>query len=76
MEKKLYKNDMNKKVGGVCQGIAEYFSIDPLILRVLWFAAIWFYGVGLGLYVLLWVLLPDKSEVVDVLDKKDDFYKH
>jgi len=37
MAKKLYKNPSKKKIAGVCQGVAEYFDIDPTIVRILWF---------------------------------------
>ncbi|HBH12334.1 MAG TPA: hypothetical protein DDX29_04315 [Clostridiales bacterium] len=37
MNKKLYKNPDKKKIAGVCQGVAEYFDIDPTLVRVLWF---------------------------------------
>ena len=40
MEKKLYKSSNNKVFAGVCGGIGEYFSIDPVIIRLLWVAFI------------------------------------
>lgn len=79
MDKKLYKNSKDKKIAGVCQGVAEYFSIDPTIVRIVWFFASWAWGIGVGIYILLAIVLPEKSEVADVLNKKDmpeeDFYK-
>lgn len=78
VERKLYKNTDNKKIAGVCQGVAVYFDIDPTIVRIVWFVFSWFYGIGIMLYVLLWIMLPEKSEVAEVLNKnemKDDFYK-
>ena len=39
-EKKLYKSNTNKKLCGVCGGIAEYFAIDPTIIRLLWALAV------------------------------------
>ena len=38
--KKLYLSDHDKKIGGVCGGLADYFDIDPIILRIIWFVAI------------------------------------
>ncbi|MFO7887330.1 MAG: PspC domain-containing protein [Eubacteriales bacterium] len=82
MAKKLYKNPSKKKIAGVCQGVAEYFDIDPTLVRILWFVVAWFYGVGAGVYILMWIILPDKSEVAEVLDEEEigrdkvrDFYK-
>ena len=36
MEKKLYKSETNKMLAGVCGGIAEYFNIDPTLVRLGW----------------------------------------
>ena len=77
VERKLYKNSQDKKLAGVCQGVAEYFDIDPTIVRIVWFVFSWFYGIGIMLYILMAILLPEKSEVAEVLNKKDmenDFY--
>lgn len=45
--KKFYLSDTDKKIGGVCGGIAQYFDIDPIIVRIIWFVAAFFYGIGL-----------------------------
>lgn len=36
MKKRLYKSNKDKKIDGVCAGIAEYFDIDPTLIRLLW----------------------------------------
>jgi len=43
---------------GVCGGIAEYFDVDPVLVRALWLAAVLAGGVGVGLYILLAILMP------------------
>lgn len=40
--KKFYLSDTDKKIGGVCGGIAQYFDIDPIIVRIIWFIAAFF----------------------------------
>ncbi len=60
MEKKLYKDEQHKMIGGVCAGLAEYFNIDVTIIRVLFFATLILKGGGLLLYIILWVCLPKK----------------
>ena len=75
MEKKLYKNPAKKKIAGVCQGIAEYFNVDPTIVRVIWGLLFFAYGFGLGLYILMWIILPDKEEAIGVIDDDETFYK-
>ncbi|RVT99989.1 PspC domain-containing protein [Mucilaginibacter limnophilus] len=60
MEKKLYRDEQRKKIGGVCAGVAEYFGVDVSIVRVIFLAAFIFKGAGLVLYGILWIVLPKK----------------
>ena len=59
MTKKLYKSRTDKKLCGVCGGIAEYFAIDPTIVRLIW--AVWVLCVGTGLlaYIIAALVMPD-----------------
>jgi len=65
MEKKLYKIEEGKKLDGVCGGIAEYFNIDPTLVRLVW-ALVTLCTVGVGLigYLICSIIMPKKSEVV------------
>jgi phage shock protein C len=56
-ERKLYRDTENDKIGGVCSGLARYFDLDPLLVRVAFVAALTFGGGSLIAYVLLWWLL-------------------
>ena len=58
--KKLYRLPESKKVAGVCAGLGEYFDLDPVLFRLLFVISILFGGVGLLVYVLLWILVPEK----------------
>ena len=49
-EKRLYKS-VDKKISGVCGGIAEYFGIDPAIVRIIWACTFLFTGAGLIAYI-------------------------
>lgn len=60
--KKLYKIESEGKVSGVCAGLSDLLKIDVTILRIVTFLLCWFYGTGLFIYILLAMLLPDKSE--------------
>ena len=64
MEKKrLYKTEGNdKKVCGVCGGIAEYFDVDPTLVRVAWVIAALFGSMGFWAYVICAIIMPNKSE--------------
>lgn len=60
-EKKLYRST-NKKLGGVCAGIAEFFEIDPTIVRVI-YALISLFTAGFGgtaVYIILWFVMPQR----------------
>jgi len=68
MAEKLYRSRKSKILGGVCGGIAEYFDIDPVIVRILWILLCIFSG-GLGIiaYLIFWVIVPlEPEEAVDV----------
>jgi phage shock protein C len=63
MEKKLYRDEYHKVIGGVCAGLAEYFDMDPTIVRLLFAFTFFVMGVGLGTYIILWIVLPKKGYV-------------
>ena len=63
MAKKLYKSSTDKKISGVCGGIAEYFDIDPTLVRVIAVLLILGWGSGLILYIVLALVMPYDYEV-------------
>ena len=63
MSKRIYKNREKKMLCGVCAGLAEYFDIDPTLVRVLWAVISLGYGIGLLAYIVCAIVFPDKSEV-------------
>lgn len=56
-DRKLYRDTDQQKIGGVCSGLARYFDLDPLLVRVAFVAALLFNGVSLIAYLLLWWLV-------------------
>ncbi len=62
MEKKLYKSATDKKIDGVCAGIAEYFNVDPTLVRLLWVLATFFAGAGVLAYIAAAIIMPRKPE--------------
>ena len=56
--KKMFERSSNGMLGGVCEGIAKYFGIDPTGIRVAWVVVSWFYGIGILLYIALWLIAP------------------
>ena len=56
--KKNFMRSSNGMLCGVCEGIANYFGIDPTLVRVAWVVGSWFYGIGILLYITLWLIAP------------------
>ena len=59
MSKKLRRSLSDRKIGGVCGGIANYFNIDATIVRLIWILAVVFGGVGLIAYLIAWLVIPE-----------------
>ncbi len=58
MAKRLYRSYRNKMVFGVCGGIGEYFNVDPVIIRLIWLASIFWLGGGVIAYLIAAVIIP------------------
>ena len=56
--KVLRRNVFDKVFGGVCSGLADYLNLDVVLVRVLFAASFLFAGIGGGLYLLLWLIVP------------------
>jgi phage shock protein C len=57
--RKLYRSQTDRKLAGVCGGLAQYFDIDATLIRVL-FVAITLFGAGLVLYLAMWIIVPEE----------------
>lgn len=62
MSKRLYRSKGDRKISGVCGGLAEYFEIDSTIVRLLWLISIIVYGTGLIIYIAAAIIIPEKEE--------------
>lgn len=71
--KRLYRSRNDKFLGGVCAGLADYFRIDPTIMRLLYILLCFVsLGTGVLIYLVLWVLVPEsKVYQVPPQDHKD-----
>ena len=61
--KRIYKDRANKKICGVCAGIAEYLGIDPTVVRLIW-AALGLTGTGILLYIIAALVMPENMDVM------------
>ena len=58
--KRLYKSSTDKKVCGVCGGIASYFDVDPTVIRLIWVIFTLAGGSGLIAYIIAAIIMPDE----------------
>ena len=58
--KKLRKSKTDRKICGVCGGIAEYFGIDPIWIRLLWASMVFVFGTGVVLYFVFALIMSDE----------------
>ncbi|MBE6986487.1 MAG: PspC domain-containing protein [Ruminococcaceae bacterium] len=63
--KKLYKSAEDKKIDGVCAGIAEYFSIDPTLVRLGWVLLTALGGSGIFAYIICAIIMPSKPKAIE-----------
>jgi len=57
--KRVYRSKKNKMLAGVCGGIAEYFEVDPVIVRLLLVLLVLMGFAGIILYLVAWLLIPE-----------------
>jgi phage shock protein C len=60
--KKLYLSGTDRKIGGVCGGLGEYFEKDPTLFRILFVFIALFFGSGVLLYLIMWLIVPKKPK--------------
>ena len=58
MKKQLMRSGRDKKIAGVCAGVAYYLDMDPTIVRVIWGVLAFGYGAGIVAYIILWIIAP------------------
>lgn len=60
-QKRLTRSTENKVIAGVCSGLADYFELDPTLMRVIFVIAFFAFGIGIIPYVILWIVMPPAS---------------
>ena len=58
MSKRLYRSSLNKQLGGVCGGVAEYFELDPSLVRIGAILLLSVAGTGFLAYLVAWLVIP------------------
>lgn len=60
---RLMRSESDKMIAGVCGGLAVYLGIDPVLVRLAFVILLLASGVGFGLYIILWIIMPTESRV-------------
>lgn len=71
-KKRLYRDSDNGIIGGVCSGIAYYFGIDPVLIRLFFGLSFIFFGSGVIFYILLWIIIPEARSASEKLNMKGE----
>ena len=75
--KKIYLSRSDRKIGGVCGGIGEYFDKDPTLIRIIVILLILFsFGFGVIAYLAMWLIIPRKPEEIARQDCLKDTHGH
>lgn len=61
IKKTLHKSSKDKKIEGVCGGVAEYFGVDATIIRLIWVFSAIFVGSGVLAYIICAIVMPDEN---------------
>jgi len=59
MDKRLYRSRKERMIAGVCGGLAQYFEVDPVIVRIIALVLL-FAGPGFPVYIILWLIIPNE----------------
>ncbi len=65
MPKRMYRSEKEKVIGGVCGGLAQYFSIDPVIFRLAFVLLFFLDGAGILAYIIAWIVIPARPKELE-----------
>ncbi len=71
MKKKLYRSSRGKILAGVCTGLGEYFGIDPVLIRAIFIITLFSGGLGVMLYIVLWVIMPKEETILSAASEAE-----
>ena len=59
---RLYRSRETRIIAGVAGGLAEYFQVDVVLIRILWLIAVFVGGGGILAYIIAWIVIPEEGE--------------
>jgi phage shock protein PspC (stress-responsive transcriptional regulator) len=69
---RMYRDTDNRVIGGVCSGMGAYWDIDPVILRIIFIALILAGGIGVVVYLILYIVLPEAKTTAQKIEMKGE----
>jgi len=80
MKTYLYRSESNRMLGGVCGGLGDYLALDPVFIRLFFVLLFFGHGSGMMIYLILWIIMPNESNVQagknledNIKDSAEDF---
>ena len=70
--RRLYRDTENSVFGGVCSGLAAYLNVSIVLMRLVVFLLIWFYGFGFILYIAVWIIIPEARTAAQRLEMRGE----
>ena len=62
--KRLTRSTSDKKIAGVCGGLAQYLNVDPTVIRIIFLITLICGGVGFWAYIIIWICAPEDTEII------------
>lgn len=62
--KRLMRPRENRKIAGVCAGVAEYLDLDVTLIRLVWLLVVIFAGAGIIAYLIAWIIMPEEPKAL------------
>ena len=68
---KLYRSN-DRVLAGVCAGVAEHLNLEAKLVRIIWLLCAVFAGFGVILYIILWIIMPQKNTAQNYTERMND----
>lgn len=63
--RRLYRSRTDRKIAGVCGGLAQYLNVDPTVVRIIFLILLFIGGGGLLIYLIIWICAPDEDNMLN-----------
>lgn len=72
MSERLYRARRDRVIGGVAAGLGDYLNLDPVLVRIIFVILTLFHGIGLFIYIIMWIVVPENPAEQPGQTAKDD----